>query len=118
MKEFLQSMLGCNQLPEKLLTCIFQESEGNPLYAEEVVRSLVDTNKLFRDDGSWRFNKAEVRNIKIPKKIKIRIDNRLKSHDKPTMNVLRAAAIIGREFNFDLLMPVTGMEETEGKQSG
>src|SRR5712691_4011985 len=40
--------------PERLRALILERAGGNPLYLEEVVRDLIATGMLVRDDMAWR----------------------------------------------------------------
>ena len=42
------------QPPDTLVQAIFDETEGNPFFVEEVVRNLAEEGVLFDADGSWR----------------------------------------------------------------
>jgi predicted ATPase len=52
-------MLHSNKLPRGLLPTIRSKTEGNPLFIEEVVRTLIEQHTLVRDapTASWRANR-------------------------------------------------------------
>ena len=54
--ELLASLVGPGTLPPELEWRLLDQAEGNPFYLEELIRSLVDSGALVRDDGGWRFD--------------------------------------------------------------
>ena len=40
--------------PGELVDLIFEETQGNPFFVEELYRHLHDAGRLFDDDGGWR----------------------------------------------------------------
>ncbi|OGL42409.1 MAG: hypothetical protein A2161_17335 [Candidatus Schekmanbacteria bacterium RBG_13_48_7] len=111
LEQFILSLLGITNMPDKLFELMSRESEGNLFFTEEIIRSLIETHKLFRKNNLWYFDHENVQSIDVPEKIRIRINNRLNSLNDDVIKVLNIAALIGREFDFELLMHVTEHEE-------
>src|SRR5207302_1995086 len=51
----LDELLGAGTLPPPMAQRLLEAAEGNPLFIEELVRSLVDAGALLQDDDRWRF---------------------------------------------------------------
>jgi len=124
--QLLESMLDCSNLPDGLGDLVFAESEGNPFYTGEITRSLIENNIIFHKDGTWNFKDAASHLRRfcrccldasclpgIPDRIRIRIENRLKTLNKKNINVLKTAAIMGRSFDHRLLAKVMGVQEDD-----
>ena len=104
--ELLAATLGGAASPE-LLAALYERTEGNPFFAEEVLEALIaegalDTAAPGRPVGAGA----------IPISIKDSILRRAAGLDEATGSVLRAAAVVGRRFDFELLLRLTGLDET------
>jgi tetratricopeptide (TPR) repeat protein len=82
---------------EALVTAMYEETEGNPLFLDEVVRLLVSEGKL-ADVALAPFPRLE-----IPHGIRAVIDHRLARLPEKCRGVLTLAAVLGREFSLDAL---------------
>ena len=47
-------------MPVELQSALLERAEGNPLYAEEFVRMLVDRGFLYRNGGGWQLRDGEL----------------------------------------------------------
>jgi DNA-binding SARP family transcriptional activator len=89
-----------------LRRALHAETEGNPFFIEEIVRHLVEAGVQI-DRGSPR----QLAGAGLPDGVKEVIARRLSRLNRPAMEWLRAAAVIGREFELSLLEPVAGLDE-------
>ena len=94
--------LSQRQAPESLVSLIFEESQGNPFFVEEVYRHLVEEGKVFDAAGQFRTD-IEIDEIDVPENVRLIIGRRLERLDENEKRVLAAAAVIGRSFSFQLL---------------
>ena len=109
-REMLQSMLGDECTPE-LAGSIYRETEGNPFFIEEVVKVLVEEEKLYRDDGRWCC--AAINAVEIPQSVRVTIQSRVSKLPDLVQETLRLAAVLGREFDFDVLRQAAGGDEDD-----
>ncbi|NNJ12826.1 AAA family ATPase [Chloroflexales bacterium ZM16-3] len=96
--EMLAAILDKPPAPD-LLAALYERTEGNPFFAEELLGPLI------ADQGRGLSDAA------IPISIRESVLRRAADLDEPTVTVLRAAAVIGRRFDFDLLLRLTGLGE-------
>jgi class 3 adenylate cyclase/tetratricopeptide (TPR) repeat protein len=96
--------------PSALVRNIYNGTEGNPFFVEEVFRNLCDEGTLFDETGDWRSNIA-LEELNVPRSIRLLIGRRLKRVGAECQQALSAAAVIGRSFSFDLLMELTSLNE-------
>jgi class 3 adenylate cyclase/tetratricopeptide (TPR) repeat protein len=82
-------------LPEQLRESLVGRAEGNPLYAEEYVRMLVDRGLLVRDDGAWRLDETT---LPLPETVGGILAARLDALPASEKAVVHDAAVIGRSF--------------------
>lgn len=83
---------------------IFEVSLGNPLFTEEVLRSLVNKGLIYYQDGKWQSRQITVANL--PPFLKEAIAKRIAALDEETKPVVSAAAVMGEVFDFDILCQV------------
>lgn len=98
--------------PGQLVDLLYSECSGNPFFAEETVRHLLETGKLFDDAGNWRAD-IGVGETEVPRNVAMLIGRRLEGLQPATRKVLAAAAVVGRVFSFDMLSGVSGSSEDE-----
>jgi tetratricopeptide (TPR) repeat protein len=81
------------------------ETEGNPFFVGEILRHLLETGVLVQEDGQWRAA-VPIEEAGIPEGIRDVVGRRLSRLSTEANEVLRVAAVIGREFSVDLLATV------------
>lgn len=83
---------------------IVERAEGNPFYAEEMVRALAADGTLVRDHTTraWRLH-ADPHTIAIPDSVQAAISARIDRLDDEVKQVLKMAAVIGRTFLYRIL---------------
>ena len=104
--------LSQRQAPESLVSLIFEESQGNPFFVEEVYRHLVEEGKVFDAAGQFRTD-IEIDEIDVPENVRLIIGRRLERLDENEKRVLAAAAVIGRSFSFQLLTAISRIDVDE-----
>ena len=65
--------LSQRQVPESLVSLIFEESQGNPFFVEEVYRHLVEEGKVFDAAGQFRTD-IKIDESDVPENV--RLDHR------------------------------------------
>ncbi len=95
--------------PPSLVRVVFEETEGNPFFVEEVFRHLSEEGRLFDETGKWRQG-LRIDQLQVPEGVRLVLGRRLERLGEDARRVLTAAAVIGRSFSLRLL------EELENKQ--
>lgn len=102
-------LLHTEKVPEQLLRLIRERAAGNPLYIEEIVRSLRDERVVEKTDAGEIRILRNLGEVSIPNSlsgmIAARVD-RLPTHLKELLNV---AAVIGSTFRLELLRRVANI---------
>jgi class 3 adenylate cyclase/tetratricopeptide (TPR) repeat protein len=93
--ELLSLLLTQSAVPEVLRETLLARAEGNPLYAEEFVRMLVDRGLLVLGEDGWKLRASEV---PVPESVQGIIAARLDALDGEDKMLLQAASVIGRTF--------------------
>jgi class 3 adenylate cyclase len=87
-------LLGQALLPAELQAALLGRAGGNPLYAEEYVRMLVDRGFLQRAGGSWRLERAD--HLPLPETLQGIIAARLDVLSPEEKVLLQDAAVLGK----------------------
>ncbi len=104
--------LSQRQAPESLVSLIFEESQGNPFFVEEVYRHLVEEGKVFDEAGQFCAD-IELDESDVPENVRLIISRRLERFAENEKRALAAAAVIGRSFSFQLLTAVSQIDDDE-----
>ncbi|HEY2107406.1 MAG TPA: AAA family ATPase [Candidatus Binataceae bacterium] len=104
--------LSQRQAPENLVSIIFEESQGNPFFVEEVYRHLIEEGRVFDTAGQFRSD-IKIHEIDVPENVRLIIGRRLGRFDEDEKRTLAAAAVIGRSFSFHLLSAVSQIDVDE-----
>jgi serine/threonine protein kinase/tetratricopeptide (TPR) repeat protein len=94
--------LGADEIPLELLREVTSKSGGNPLYAEEHLKALIDSSAIRFDDGQVRFN-AAVADVAVPKTLRGIVASRIDRLGPLQRYVLQVAAIAGERWNSEIV---------------
>ena len=95
------------QIDDELLQRIVSESEGNPLFAIEVVRLLVQLKSITSQRGVWKaLGKGQ---IDIPSTVREVILRRIEKLRKEQRRLLDCAAVVGEWFDPNVLEQALGL---------
>jgi DNA-binding CsgD family transcriptional regulator/tetratricopeptide (TPR) repeat protein len=87
---------------------LYRQSEGNPFFAEELLRAWQESGTLRQDGGRWSLTAPE--DETLPASIVGTIRRRLARLSPDVVEHLRAAAIVGRTFATALVAEVTDVD--------
>jgi class 3 adenylate cyclase/tetratricopeptide (TPR) repeat protein len=90
---------------------ITRETAGNPFFAGELLRHLTESGAIVRqDDGRWRLV-GELADLGLPQSVREVIGRRVERLGPDAHTALSAAAVIGRDFDLDLLLAVVNLPQ-------
>jgi len=108
---FLQTILqGSRSLPVGMLDALYELTEGNPFFLEEVLKALIVASELVEGENGWRWKRADTWHI--PLSLHNAVELRLTRLSAEARRLLQLAAVTGRRFDFALLQEITGYDET------
>jgi predicted ATPase len=107
--EMIEALSG-RKAPAQLVKLLFEETEGNPFFVEELFRHLRERGTLFDKNGDFRGNLTPD-DIDIPESLHIVIGRRVARLDASTREMLCAAAVHGPSFAFDALQNSMSIDE-------
>jgi len=98
-------------VPWGLAEAVHRQTEGNPLFVQEVVRYLAEEGLITQKEGRWRPTKDTPLEMNIPEGLRDVIGKRLSLLSKECNQLLSVASVIGREFALETLKAVVSMNE-------
>jgi len=98
-------------VPWGLAQAVHRQTEGNPLFVQEVIRYLAEEGLLARKEGRWRPTKDTPLEMSIPEGLRDVIGKRLSLLTPECNQLLSLASVIGREFALETLKAVAGINE-------
>ena len=85
--------------------------DGLPFAVEEILAAAVASGELVRDGGRWHLNEAVATDV--PALIADSVRSRLLSLSPQARDIVSAAAILGRQFDWTLLPAITKTREAD-----
>src|SRR5947207_8531417 len=111
-EELLHHLLGNDKELAPLKELLIKRTDGNPFFAEESVRSLVETGFLTGTKGAYRPG-LKIDSISIPSRVQNVVADRIDRLHIEKKHLLQTAAVIGAMVPFRLLRAVAGLPEDE-----
>jgi class 3 adenylate cyclase/tetratricopeptide (TPR) repeat protein len=106
-RSFLHELIGAGTLTAELEGRLLEAAGGNPLFLEELVRSLVAAGALTHEaESGWRLDHEVL--IAIPETVEKVILARADRLRPDCREVLTAASVVGRTFDLSLLADLVG----------
>lgn len=110
--EVIKAALGLVGPPStEFRQALFERTEGNPFFVEEILRALVERGELEYRDGAWHRTKS-VAELTIPASVRDAVQLRLLGLEPRARKAIQLAAVIGQRFDFEVLVAVSGLDET------
>jgi class 3 adenylate cyclase/tetratricopeptide (TPR) repeat protein len=103
------NLLGVSETPADLAAVIWGKAEGNPLFVEEIVRSMLERGVLRRDAERVRW--AGTANVDFPARIQDIVSARFDRLEEPVRRTLQVGAVSGRHFRMRVLSRVAEIPE-------
>ena len=101
---FVPWMIENNEERESLSEYLYRKTKGNPLFIQEVIKLLIEKNAFEREERSWRVKGGILESLSVPETMLDMIADRTALFSGDDRVVLESAAIIGKNFTFNLLV--------------
>jgi hypothetical protein len=98
----LGELLGSDPSVAELSAIIADRAAGNPFFAEEMVRELVQRGVLAGERGGY-VCRADVAELSVPPTVQAAIEARIDRLQAPAKRTLNAASVIGARFGAELV---------------
>jgi ABC-type transport system substrate-binding protein/serine/threonine protein kinase len=99
-RSLVESLVGAPKVSDELARRLRDATEGNPFFTRELVRSLVESGGIAKDDtGAWSFSKeAEISADALPATIQQAVEKRIERLPEELRDLLSVASVLGKTF--------------------
>ena len=102
MRALVDERLGGERKTAAVADRIVAHAEGNPLFAHETIRVLMDRGALRLTRGAWKLT-ADDGKLPVPNNLRLLVSARFDALSPDARTLLRHAAVAGRTFSLDLV---------------
>jgi predicted ATPase/class 3 adenylate cyclase len=103
-EQLLDRLLDIPNLPLALREQIIQRASGIPLYLEEILRMLIDSGTLQRENNHWMLaDGTDVATLGVPDTLQGLILTRFDRLNPTLRRILQVATVVGRQFNITVI---------------
>lgn len=113
----VEDMLAVRDMPDDFLSVIAECGEGNPFFVSEYIRAAVGERLLSRSEHHrWQLQtqvgqiSRSFGSLGLPRSLQALVDRRFGALTPAALQVLFAAATLGRDMDVELLRDVAGIE--------
>jgi len=106
--KMVADMLGVTEAPADLAHFVAEESEGNPFFVGEYLRTALDAGLLYRDtEGRWRKDaRSPKASLSLPNTVRALVERRLGVLSEGARRLVEVAAVIGHDIEPELLLSI------------
>ena len=118
----IQDMLAFAQPPQKFIDSVYHQSKGNPLVISEVLRTALETGRIWRDpQGRWQASEihwvaeteGKAQEIGLPQAAAFLLEKRLGRLEPDALYLLQVASVLGHEIQTSLLTQVAEIDQAQ-----
>src|ERR1700694_456571 len=110
-RRMTSELLQTDFLSESIHAAIGNQAAGNPLFIEEFVKMLLETQQIRWENGQWRAASPTV--IPPPPTVQALIAARLDRLPEAVRRLLQQAAVVGEVFSSDALTAIAAQNDLE-----
>ncbi len=104
----LANLLGMKDMPKNIRDLIVEKAQGNPFFVEELIRSLIETKQVVRENSHWKAV-HETAHVSMPNTLRGVLSARIDRLPETSKLVLQNASVIGRAFDLRVLKRLTSL---------
>ncbi|HKN83408.1 MAG TPA: ABC transporter substrate-binding protein [Pyrinomonadaceae bacterium] len=112
---FLETLIGGPKLADSLVEKLFEATEGNPFFTKELVRSLLDSGGIAKDQtGAWSLGAStDLSAGELPATIQQAVTKRIERLPEELREILSLASVVGKSFDVRDLEALAGEKDVE-----
>ncbi|WP_114944554.1 ATP-binding protein [Microvirga calopogonii] len=107
--QFISSVVGDHADVVEIRDRISERSGGNPFFAEEIIRSLIESGVLIGKPGDYRLG-SKIKDNPLPVTLQAVIGERIDRLSPSDRAILQMASVIGKEVPYAVLEAVSAQE--------
>ncbi len=111
-----RELLGADPSLAALKALLIERTDGNPLFLEESVRALVETQALIGERGARRLARP-LETVQVPASVQAVLAARIDRLTPAAKHLLQTAAVIGKDVPFPVLAEIADLPD-EGLRAG
>ncbi len=101
-EQMVSAALEIDALPHEVGEQIKERGGGNPFFIEELLKLMLQSGAIAREEGRWRFT-ADPASFRVPLSVQEVVQGRIDHLSLAQRTMLQNAAVVGRAFNSQLL---------------
>ncbi len=100
-RRLVELQVGSSELRGELVEDLYEATEGNPLFAQELIRSLLESGGISRDaSGLWTLlEEVGIATHALPATIQQAVEKRIERLPAAQREILAIASVLGRSFD-------------------
>jgi len=112
---FLETLIGGPKLADNLVEKLYEATEGNPFFTKELVRSLLDSGGISKDQtGAWSLGAStDLSAGELPATIQQAVEKRIERLPEELREILSLASVVGKSFDVRDLAALAGDKDVE-----
>lgn len=114
-KRWLEAAMQKQEIGREPLAYLYRHTEGNPLFIVQLVRCMLEEGYIKHTGEKWEW--SPVSELRLPNGLDEVIKRRLNRFSAATQDVLHTAAVIGRQFDVDVLLGAASAREDVVRQA-
>jgi predicted ATPase/class 3 adenylate cyclase len=107
----VQAVAGIAALPDEVVTEVFERADGVPLFVEELTKAVLEAAD--RDRGTAVLAATPSPALAVPATLNASLIARLDRLGSLGKEIAQIGAVLGREFPYELIQPVSGWPAAE-----
>jgi class 3 adenylate cyclase/tetratricopeptide (TPR) repeat protein len=113
--QVIRDLIGDGPELDQVVAHVAERSDGNPFFAEELILSLAQSGVLLGERGRYRLAPSGWQNPTLPTTVEAVIGARIDLLPDSEKALLQTAAIIGKEFPFEVVRSVIGLSDAAAR---
>ncbi len=109
--QVISDLIGDGAGMDQVVAHVAERSDGNPFFAEELILALAQSGVLVGERGRYRLAPSGWQNPSLPTTVEAVIGARIDLLSDSEKTLLQTAAIIGKEFPFEVVRTVAGLSD-------
>ncbi|MFN2115244.1 MAG: ATP-binding protein [Anaerolineae bacterium] len=115
--ELVAAVSGSEELPLRFGGRLHRSTGGNPYFLIETIRALFEQRSLVAEGEAWATAAGSAENeyaaLPVPESVELIVSSRLERLSDDARALLESAAVLRRDFAFDLVQPASRLSATE-----
>ena len=110
---FVKNMLGVVENVERFSDLLFENTNGNPYFTEELLREIVNKGLLKREGDNLIYNLLKVKKIPVPDSVGLFIEERIKTIPSEEKEIFELISVLGDSIPFSWLVNLSPFNESK-----